>query len=150
MTGTTGPTGTRKYPERPILGVGAVIFVDGRVVLIKRMYEPSAGTWTLPGGVVEVGESVQAAVAREILEETGLEVEVGPVVEVVDRIVTDGEGKVAYHFVVIDYLCTAVHGTPAAGSDVGDVAMVEPERLESYAVTDAVRRVVARAARMSG
>ena len=138
------------YPERPILGVGAVIFIDGRVVLIKRKYEPAAGTWTLPGGVVEVGESVRAAVAREILEETGLEVEVGPVVEVVDRITTDGEGKIAYHFVVIDYLCRATSGTIRAGSDVDEVVLADPARLEAYAVTDAVTRVVARAGQVSG
>ena len=81
---------------------------DGKVVLIKRRYEPMQGQWSLPGGGVEVGETLEAAVAREMLEETGLQVEVGPVIEVFDRIMRDDDQRVRYHYVLVDYLCWPV------------------------------------------
>ena len=114
------PLPPRKYPPRPVVGVGAVIVHDDRVVLIKRKYEPLAGRWSLPGGTLELGESLEAGVAREIVEETGLDVEVGPVVEVFDRILLDAEGRVQYHFVLVDYLCRPIGGHLLAGSDVDD------------------------------
>ena len=95
----------RQYPERPIVGVGAVIVQDGKVLVVKRKYEPLAGQWSLPGGTLELGETLQEGVAREMREETGLEVEVGPVIEVFDRIMTDDARRVRYHFVLVDYLC---------------------------------------------
>ncbi len=84
----------RKYPDRPYVGVGAVIVQDGKVLLVKRKYEPLAGQWSLPGGAVEVGETLEACLVREMLEETGLDVSVGPVIEVFDRITHDDEGRV--------------------------------------------------------
>src|SRR4249919_2742223 len=108
----------RKFPDRPIVGVGAVVLNrDGRVLLARRAHEPLKGEWSLPGGAVEVGETLEAAVAREILEETGLSVVVGPVVEVLDRIERDDEQRVAYHFVIIDYLCHAEDDRLTCGSD---------------------------------
>ena len=97
-------TNSRRYPSRPILGVGAVVIDDDRVLLIKRGQAPLKDEWSLPGGSVEVGESLEAAVAREVLEETGLVVGVGPVIEVLDRIHRDGDDRIEYHFVIIDYL----------------------------------------------
>jgi ADP-ribose pyrophosphatase YjhB (NUDIX family) len=112
-----------------------VIVRDGRVVLIKRRYEPLAGQWSLPGGTLELGETLAAAVAREMLEETGLEVEVGPVVEVFDRILMDIDDRVQYHFVLIDYLCRPIGGTLRAGSDVADAVLADLAELPGYRLT---------------
>jgi ADP-ribose pyrophosphatase YjhB (NUDIX family) len=136
---------TRAYPARPIVGVGAVILIDDGVVLIKRRFEPLAGQWSLPGGAVEVGETLQAAAAREILEETGLVVDVGPVVDVFDRILLDQAGKVRYHFVLVDYLCRPTGGELAHGSDVDDVTIAPPDALEPYRLTGKAIDVIGRA-----
>jgi len=125
----------RTYPSRPIVGVGAVIIDAGRVVLIKRRYEPLAGQWSLPGGTLEVGETLEAGVAREMLEETGLEVDVGPVIDVFDRILFDADQKVRYHFVLVDYLCHPRGGTLAAASDVTDAVYAHPDHLAEYQLT---------------
>jgi 8-oxo-dGTP diphosphatase len=134
----------REYPERPIVGVGAVIVSDGKVVLIRRKYEPLAGQWSLPGGALEIGETLEAGVAREMLEETGLEVEVGPVIEVFDRITYDATRRVRYHYVLIDYLCWPVGGDLRAGSDVDDVALVDPSQLVDYGITAKATAVIHR------
>jgi ADP-ribose pyrophosphatase YjhB (NUDIX family)/ketosteroid isomerase-like protein len=144
----TPPLPPRKYPPRPVVGVGAVIAHDDRVVLIKRKYEPMAGQWSLPGGTLELGESLEAGVAREIREETGLDVEVGPVVEVFDRILLDAEGRVQYHFVLVDYLCRPIGGHLQSGSDVDDAVWVAPSDLPTYYVTPKATAVVERALSM--
>ena len=143
---------TRSYPPRPVVGVGAVVYVTAGagvpagagVVLVKRRHEPLAGQWSLPGGAVEIGETLEAAVAREVAEETGLHVEVGPVVEVFDRIMLDDERRVRYHFVLVDYLCRVAGGGLAAGSDAEEVAIADPETLEGFALTDKALSVIAR------
>jgi 8-oxo-dGTP diphosphatase len=140
---------SRSYPERPIVGVGAVILVDGKVVLIKRRFEPLAGQWSLPGGTLEVGESLEAGTAREILEETGLVVEVGPVIEVFDRILFDADERVRYHFVLIDYLCRPTGGTLRHGSDVDDAVLVDPADLERYRLTPKATAIIQRALAMA-
>lgn len=136
---------SRLYPSRPIVGVGAVIIVDGQVVLIKRKYEPLAGQWSLPGGSLEVGETLEAGVAREMLEETGLHVEVGPVIEVFDRILLDAERRVRYHFVLIDYLCLSRGGELRANSDVADARLVAPDALAPYRLTPKADEVIRKA-----
>ncbi len=136
--------GPRQYPDRPIVGVGGVIVDGGKVVLIKRRYEPLKGQWSLPGGGVEIGETLEAAVARELLEETGLEVMVGPVIEVFDRIMRDDDERVRYHYVLVDYLCWPVAGELRAGSDVDAAVLVDPTDLNSYNLTDKATAVIER------
>jgi 8-oxo-dGTP diphosphatase len=135
----------RKYPDRPFAGVGAVIVHQGKVVLIKRKYEPLAGQWSLPGGAVELGETLEECVAREMLEETGLEVQVGPVIEVFDRITRDDSGRVIYHYVLIDYLCHPTGGELRAASDVADAVFVDPADLHRYGLTPKATAVIERA-----
>lgn len=155
----------REYPVRPVVGVGAVVLAsagaDGAVtepaamaragvVLIRRRFPPLAGEWSLPGGAVELGETLDAAIAREVLEETGLAVEIGPVIEVFDRILRDDGERVQYHFVLIDYLCRAVGGRLAAGSDVSEAVVADPGALEPYRLTDKARAVIARGLAAAG
>jgi mutator protein MutT len=135
----------RQYPDRPFVGVGAVIVLDGKVLLVKRKYEPLAGQWSLPGGAVEVGETLEACLVREMREETGLEVSVGPVVEVLDRITHDDEGRVMYHFVLVDYLCWPIGGALRASSDVADAVFADPHDLVRYDLTTTATAVVERA-----
>lgn len=142
------PPPPRKYPPRPVVGVGAVIFHEDRVVLIKRKYEPLAGQWSLPGGTLELGESLEAGVAREVHEETGLDVEVGPVVEVFDRILLDTQGRVQYHFVLVDYLCRPVGGQLQAGSDVDDAVWVASGEVVDYHITAKATSIIERALSM--
>ena len=135
--------------RRPVVGVGAVIFMDdGRVVLVKRRHEPLAGQWSLPGGGLELGETLEAGAAREVLEETGLVVDVGPVIEVFDRILMDEHEQVGYHFVLVDYLCRPRGGALVAGSDVDAVTLADPRALGPYRITDKAQAVIARAVQM--
>lgn len=127
--------------QRPVVGVGAVVFVGHAIVLVRRKYPPLAGKWSLPGGHVERGETLTRAVRREVLEETGLRVRVGPIAAVVDRIHRDASGAVAHHYVLVDYLCFAT-GSPRAASDAADVVLVAPSRLASYGIAAPTRRVI--------
>jgi 8-oxo-dGTP diphosphatase len=136
---------SRAYPDRPYVGVGAVIVADSKVLIVKRKYDPMAGQWSIPGGAVEVGETLEDSIAREMLEETGLDIAVGPVIEVFDRISRDEEGKVRYHFVLVDYLCWPVGGELKAGSDVADARFVDPSELEQYQLTRKATEVINRA-----
>jgi 8-oxo-dGTP diphosphatase len=132
----------RRYPDQPIVSVGAVIIDGERVLIVKRGQAPLKGRWSLPGGVVEVGEDLHAALVREVQEETGLDVEVGPVVEVLDRINRDASGRVEYHYVIVDYLCRAIGGSLACASDADDARWVERRDLASYDPTTAVAAVI--------
>jgi 8-oxo-dGTP diphosphatase len=136
----------RRFPERPIVGVGAVVLDShGRVLLVKRAHAPLKGEWSLPGGGVEIGETLEAAVARELMEETGLTVRVGPVVEVLDRIEQRADGRVEYHFVIIDYLCHATGERLVRGSDAEDVQWVTVEQLADYGVRENAVAVIMKA-----
>jgi len=135
----------RAYPDRPFVGVGAVILDGSRVVLVRRASEPLAGQWSLPGGAVEAGETLGACVVREMREETGLDVEVGPVIEVFDRITRDGQGRVQYHYVLVDYLCRPVSGTLEAGSDVDAAVWAELSELDAYELAAPAAAAIRRA-----
>ena len=131
----------RDYPDRPIIGVGAVIVHDGRVLLVRRDNEPLKGEWSIPGGVLELGETLRDGVRREALEETGMEVEPGEVLEVFDSIFTDEQGRTQYHYVLIDYLCCVVGGEVRAGSDVSDVKWAGETELGSLGLRESIQRV---------
>ncbi len=110
----------REYPDAPLVGVGAIIIEQDRVVLVKRGHPPLAGTWSIPGGVLEMGETLRQAVAREALEETGLTVNVGQLLGVYDRIVRDADERIRYHYVLIDFLCRRIAGEPQGAGDAAE------------------------------
>lgn len=135
----------RRYPSRPFVGVGAVIVDAGHVLIVKRGQPPLAGQWSLPGGVVETGETMAAAAQRETFEETGLMVDVGPVVDVLDRIHFDADGRVEYHYVLVDYLCTAIGGTLHPQSDILDARWVSRDELSAFRLTPGAHAVIDKA-----
>jgi ADP-ribose pyrophosphatase YjhB (NUDIX family) len=133
-------------PVRPTIAVGAVILDEAaRVVLVRRSKPPLAGCWTIPGGAVEIAEPLAAAAEREALEETGLDVEVGPLVEVHEHVSSDAAGQIEFHYVILDYVCRIRGGSLAAGSDAADAVFVAEADLDQYLVNDATRAVVRRA-----
>jgi 8-oxo-dGTP diphosphatase len=132
---------SHEFPECPIVGVGAVVVKDGQALIIKRANEPYKGQWSIPGGRVELGESLVDAVRREMREETGLQVEVGPVIEVFERI-QHHDGRVLYHFVIIDYVCSCTGGDLCAGDDAEDAVWVTSEQLEQYEIRPSAKMVI--------
>lgn len=145
-----GVASGRRYPTKPVVGVGAVVFNEAReVLLVKRLYEPLAQQWSLPGGGLDVGETLEAGVAREVLEETGIVVEVGPLVEAFDRILLDDTAQVRYHFVLLDYLCRPIGGELKAASDASACAWVPVSQLADYALAEKPLDVIAQAAKMT-
>jgi ADP-ribose pyrophosphatase YjhB (NUDIX family) len=139
------------FPASPIVGVGAVIVEDGKAIIIKRANDPYKGQWSIPGGRVELGEPLADAVRREMREETGLDIEVGPVIEVFERIQWDdgftrapdaAPRRVRYHFVIIDYLCRSTGGVLRAGDDADDAVWVTSEELERYDIRESARAVI--------
>jgi len=121
----------REFPEAPLVGVGAVVVDQGRVLLVRRGTEPLRGEWSLPGGLLEVGESLNAGVVREVREETGLIVEPLELIELLDRIHRVGD-RVRYHYVIADYLCSVVGGALNAASDADAVRWVERAEWNSH------------------
>ena len=119
----------REYPESPLIGVGAVIVADGRALLIRRGQPPLLGEWSLPGGVLECGETLRDAAIREAREETGLVVEVGEMLGVYERVIRSEDARVRYHYVLIDFLCRAVAGELKAGSDAAEAGWFTREEL---------------------
>jgi 8-oxo-dGTP diphosphatase len=123
----------REYPEAPIVGVGAVIVDGNRVLLVRRGQEPMKGEWSIPGGALELGETLEAAVRREVVEETGLSVEPQAMIEVLDKIVVE-DGRVRYHYVLIDFLCHVAGGSLKPGSDADEARWMEHAELNSHGI----------------
>ncbi len=132
----------RDYPELPIIGVGGVIVHRDRVLLVRRATEPLKGEWSIPGGMLELGEKLRDGVRREVLEETGVHVEPGDVLDVFDNIFQDQQGRTQYHYVLIDYLCRFISGEAKAGSDVSAVRWVQEQELAAMGLRDSIERVV--------
>jgi ADP-ribose pyrophosphatase len=137
----------REYPDRPILAVGAVVVRDGKVLLTKRGREPGRGLWSLPGGAVHPGEELKAAVIRELREECGLEVAVEEVAEVVEWMIHDAEGRLQYHYVILDYRTRWLRGDLSLSEEVEEARWVDPADLRYYQMTrgtaDVIRRLLA-------
>jgi len=129
----------RLYPDQPVVGVGAVIIKEDKIALIKRGNEPSKGKWTIPGGIVELAESPEFAVLREAKEETGLDTDNPTLIDVVSNVDLDEQGKVKYHYVIIEYLVHVKNGTAKASSDAAELLWVPFEEVENYNLTSSFR-----------
>ena len=145
---------SREYPELPMVGVGGVVIDEERVLLVRRATDPARGEWTIPGGLLELGETLAEGVARELLEETGLTVRVLDLIEALERIFFDQahDGNHVgprYHYVILDYLCERVSGQPALNNELSDFAFVREDELQSYRLTPIASRVVHKAFAMA-
>lgn len=127
------------------MGVGAVVFRGGEVLLVRRGQEPALGSWSLPGGLVELGETLEAAIQRELAEETGLSVTLLGVSAVVERIFPDPEGRIAYHYVLVDYLCDYLDGELSPGSDITAARFVPVGELAGFDLPQFTADVIRRA-----
>lgn len=152
----------REYPEHPLVAVGGVVIANGRVLLARRGHEPMRGEWSIPGGVLETGETLSEGVMRELREETGLTVRVIDLIEALDRILPEPDvssvptgnaslprPKPRYHYVILDYLCEIAGGEPRASGDITELAFIQEDELSRYALTPAVIRVVRKAFAMA-
>lgn len=140
-------TDDRRYPKRPLVGVGALIFHRNRILMAQRGKEPLIGWWSLPGGALEIGEVLADAVRREVREETGLEVQPLRVFEIFERIMPDASGATEYHYVLIDYVCRVTGGTLCAGDDVAQVQWMRENELAGLQITEGTLAVIQRAFR---
>ena len=132
----------REYPDHPVVGVGGVVVRKGRALIVKRAHEPRKGEWSLPGGLLELGESLQDAVRREIKEETTLDVTVGPILETFDRVHRDDRGRIRYHFVIVDFVCWPDDGEAMPASDAAGVAWVSFKEIDDYQVNAHAKAVI--------
>jgi len=135
----------RHYPEQPVVGVGAVVFRDNAVLLVRRGQEPARDSWSLPGGLVELGETLEAAIIRELAEETGITVNLLGIAAVLERIFPDSHGRIAYHYVLVDYLCEYVAGELAAASDITAARFVPLADLDGLDLPQFTAQVILRA-----
>lgn len=142
---------TREYPDAPRVGVGAIVIHEGRVLLVRRGRAPALGLWSVPGGLVELGETTVDAARREVEEETGLDVRIAGLVGVVDRVTRDADGRVRYHWVLVDYLAyPQSNDTITAGSDAAEVRWVTIDEVERLPITDGLADMIKRAAALAG
>lgn len=139
---------SREYSAVPLVGVGTIVFKGNKVLLVKRGAEPAYGKWSVPGGMLDLGESLRDAAAREAKEETGLDVAVGPMVDVVERVIRDESGQIRYHFIIVDFAARWVKGEPKAASDALEARWVDLEELEELETTEGLVPVIRRAKEM--
>jgi 8-oxo-dGTP diphosphatase len=139
----------REYPDSPVVGVGGVVIRDGRTLLIRRGSPPLMGEWSIPGGRLDLGETIPEGIKRELKEETGIDVRVVELIEVFERIFRDSDGRIQYHFVIVDYLCEYGEGEACAGSDVTDTAWASESELVRYSLTETATRVIRRAFKLA-
>jgi 8-oxo-dGTP diphosphatase len=132
----------RAYPDRPLIGVGAVIIADERVLIVQRASNPRRGEWTVPGGLVELGETLRAAVEREVLEETGLVAKTGPLLDVFDSIYPDAAGRTEYHYVLIDFLCDLISGDLKPATDISDARWITVADLDTTPLIGSTAEVI--------
>jgi 8-oxo-dGTP diphosphatase len=138
----------REYPEGPIVAVAAVIFLEGSVLLARRNQAPGRGRWSLPGGAVELGESLLEALKRELREEASINVEIEGLIGVFDRIVRDQENQVRYHYVIVDYWGWIASGQPCPGSDISDLRLVPLEEFDEFQISTELKETVWKAVDM--
>ncbi len=132
----------REYPDSPLVGVGAIIIDDGRVLLVRRGHPPLADEWSIPGGVLELGETLHQAAIREAQEETCLTVETAELLGVYDRVLRDDDGRTLYHFVLIDFLCRRVAGEPQAADDADEVRWFTPAEVAELGLAEDTAQVI--------
>jgi 8-oxo-dGTP diphosphatase len=135
----------REYPQRPIIAVGGLVIHSGRVLLIRRGQPPLEGRWSIPGGILEIGETITSAIERELKEETGVSVRVLGLLEIYEKVLRDSDNRAQYHFVILDYICEFVEGVAEAAGDVTDAEWVSEADLEKMQLTSAALRVVKKA-----
>ena len=134
----------REYPAQPVVGVGAVVVRGARALIVRRAHEPRKGQWSLPGGHLHLGESLADGARREVKEGTGLDVDLGPIIETFDRVHRDAEGRIRYHFVIVDFVCWSSAGEAVAGSDAADVAWVTAGEIDGYDVNPHAKAIILR------
>ncbi len=135
----------REYHKFPILSAGGIIMIDGKVLIIKRKAEPDAGKWSIPGGAINVGEKIRDGLRREIFEETALEVKVENLIDIAEKIFRDNNGKIIYHYVILDYLCKYVSGNMKASSDAEELMLVKINELDKFEVVSGLKKVIGKA-----
>jgi 8-oxo-dGTP diphosphatase len=138
----------REHPERPIVGVSAVVFYEQSVLLARRNQNPGRGQWSLPGGVVELGETLLEALSRELREEVSITIEVGGLVGVFDRVIRDSNNRIHYHYVIVDYWGWVASGHPEPGSDISEVRFVAIEDIETCGIDPELRETILKAIEM--
>lgn len=140
----------REYPVIPLVGVGALVADDSTVLLVKRRHEPARGLWSIPGGLIELGETAEAAARREVMEETGIDVQIERLFDVVDNVVYDDRGKIRFHYVLVEFVGRPVTTVTRPNSDASDVRWVRFSDLPSYQMTKTARRLIDRLASERG
>ncbi|MBN1676987.1 MAG: NUDIX hydrolase [Candidatus Thermoplasmatota archaeon] len=142
MTGEESHQDKRAYPSAPLVGVGAVAIKNGKILLIRRAFEPGAGKWSIPGGLVEVGEKLSEACSRETEEETGIKVEILELINVFDMIDRDQDGKIRYHYVLVDFLAKPVGGEERKSEEVTEMAWVDYQQAKQMDLTKTAQKAL--------